>query len=57
MKKFVVGLIGILLLIIYVLLVTLTFVVTSISKLLCWVTNHAQNILERIKGDFQYGEN
>jgi lipopolysaccharide export LptBFGC system permease protein LptF len=55
-KKFFIGLLGILLLVIYIALVIATFAVTTVSKILIWLTNNAQNVLEKIKGDFQYGE-
>lgn len=56
MKKFIIGLLGIILMVIYVVLLIATFLVTTISKILIWITGHAQNILEKIKTDFQYGE-
>jgi hypothetical protein len=55
-KKFFIGLLGILLLVIYIALVIATFAVTTVSKILIWLTNNAQSVLEKIKGDFQYGE-
>lgn len=55
MKKFFVGLLGIILLVVYVTLVIATFAVTTVSKILIWLTNGSQNVLERIKTDFQYG--
>lgn len=55
MKKFLIGLLGIILLIVYIALVIVTFAVTTVSKILIWLTNGSQSILERIKTDFQYG--
>jgi hypothetical protein len=57
MKKFFIGLLGIILLVIYIALVIVTFAVTTVSKILIWLTNGSQNILEKIKCDFQYGGN
>jgi hypothetical protein len=57
MKKFLAILFGIILLIIYVALVIATFVVTTVSKVLIWITGKLQNILESLKVNISYEEN
>jgi hypothetical protein len=54
MKKFFAVLFGIILLVIYVALVIATFLVTTISKVLVWITGKLQNILESLKVNIAY---
>ena len=54
MKKFFAILFGIILLVIFMAFVIATFLVTTISKVLIWVTGKLQNILESLKLSIQY---
>jgi hypothetical protein len=54
MKKFFAVLFGIILLVIFVALVIITFVITTLSKIMTWITGIAQIGLEKLKVSIQY---
>ena len=54
MKKFFIGLIGIILLVSYVVLLVVTFAVTTVSKIMVWITGLVQTGLEKLKLNIQY---
>ena len=54
MKKFFAVLFGIILLVIFVALVVVTFVITTLAKIMTWITGITQAGLEKLKLSIQY---